>query len=1013
MSHAMQAAGPWLGINLKYPSKDAGITGALVGDVAVNSPADAAGIKIGDVITNLNGKDVKSADDLTSAASTLEKGKPYKITFRRGSESLTVDITPQEKAATISVKRKLADINVLKYAVIDPTSHVITLIGKYDPVYKTGSIPYYDLLNDAMESPYPWFSLEPTDETKNGVKKVHSAISEDVARMYSDSSYCSTWTMNLLNMILNDPTLSSDRAEFIKKGAEAFNISEPEMLMILQNSAAGTTSDELIPVLGKVLLGMGYTQVGQSLLTHNNDSQQAFQLLGISTESSDIISKFQSGEMSREEASLKLAVLLESAILRGLNIPESEYEPKANAVLNGRMDVSEYLKYTEQKVTDIVVDGVGLKMFNGLTLSHKLLTRLYNVPTPQMDLVFNGVPAGSLLGDVLFRADYALKSVCTNPEVKNSIPGFQTEMDYMYDSSTKTGIRIPGDAGAEVGHRLIPGEVKMRVSPSGDVVTFDEANVKIIGWLIGTTGKKCTTEVAGFMKSSAEGYSDYLTQNYDQLAKVFPELHRIREAEKLIAFARWAKKNGYSIVVDRATGIKMAQSPTAVGFWQAVFTADQKEFSLTIITEGGASFGQSEGEEWVKPNVDREVTSDVSKQLVMSAVMAKQAALDAIDGNIEAARDMADKSALAMTGDIDFTKLPTLEDLPLPSDQPAQSVVLSNEAVSAVDENLRKIEDAKITMAKADELQNVSPKEAAVFREEAEAQTRQANANLQGIRDAMDSIKNDPIHVGDVAIAIHNLGGKVTPASIVASNPSNTSGTAAQTTVNGQDIAVKPAGDGGITPELRKKYLAQLESLQSQLEATKAQLQKLNKSIQQDQKQFDDWEKVAQDGMDKCSNFLYGLLMDATAGQLSDRYEEMHKLAEKLPNHPEDLITRLNHIKNWFKAMKYTQTLKDVSDVAARDGETLQELLEEVRDDLNIIVGITPLDKTLPGALWKYGSNVADMAYSYTEFSAAYDRINQLDKNSDDYLKAVKALSERMKKVVDQIKDLKSKLGIQ
>ncbi|MEN6371014.1 MAG: PDZ domain-containing protein [Armatimonadota bacterium] len=1004
--------GPWIGLGLKSLSKDAGINGALVGDVTINSPADAAGIRIGDVITEIDGQAITSAGDFLNINAILKAGNTYKIILLRGSQTLTLSITPQEKTATISVKRKLADINVLKYAVIDPASHAITLVGKYDPSYKTGSIPYYDLLKDAMASPYPWFSLQPTSETKKGVEKVHSAIGDDVARMYSDSSYCNTWTMKLLNMILNDPSLSSDRAEFIKKGAEAFKISESEMLMILQNSAAGTSSDELIPVLGKILLGMGYTQVGQALLVQNNDSQQAFQLLGIGSEASDIVSKFQSGEMSKEEASLKLAVLMESAILRGLNVPEEQYKSKADAVLGGRMDANEFLKFAESKLMDIVVDGVGLKMFNGLTLSHTLLCKLYSVPTPQMELVFKDVPANTLLGDTLFRADYALKSICTNPEVKNSIPEFKTEMDYMYDCSTKTGVRIPGDAGAEVGHRLVPGEVKMRVSPSGDVVTFDEANMKIIGWVDKTAGRKCTSEVADFMKTSAEGYSNYLTENYDQLAKVYPELHRLREVEKLVALARWAKNNNYSIVVDKAAGIKMAQAPTAVGFWQAVFTADQKEFSLTVVTEGGASFDQSEGEEWVKPNVDREVTSDVSKQLVMSAVMAKQAALDAIGGDMEAARDMADKSALAMTGDIDFTKLPKLEDLPLPN-QPAQSVVLSNEAVSAVDENLRKIEDAKITMAKAEELQNTSPKEAAALREEAEAQTHQANANLQGIRDAMDSIKNDPVHVGDAAVAIHNLNGTVTLASNVASNPSSSSGTTTTTAANSQDTASKPADDGNITPEIRKQYLAKLESLQSQLEATKAQLQKLNKSIQQNQAQLDDWGKVAQDGMDKCSGFLYSLLMDATAGQLSDRYEEMHKLAEKLPDHPADLITKLDHIKNWFKVLKYTQTMKDVSDIAARDGKTLQELLEEVRDDLNIITSITPLDKTLPGALWKYGSNVADMAYSYAEFSAAYDRINQMDKNSDDYLKAVAALSNRMKTLVEQIKDLKAKLGVQ
>lgn len=1007
---APQASGPWFGLGLKNPSKDAGIDGALVGDVAVNSPADAAGIRIGDVIVDLNGQAVKSASDFININSTLEAGKTYKITLRRGSESLALDVTPQEKAVAIPVKRCLSDINVLTYAVIDPDSRVITLIGKYDPSYKTGPIPYYDLLNDAIKSPYPWFSLEPTKETKSGVERIHSSIGADVQRMYSDSSYCNTWAMNLLNMLLTDPSLQRDRAQFIKKGAEAFQITEDEMLKVLQKSSktSNVSEEEMMPILGKTLRGMGYEQVGSALLAQPEGTQRVLELLGIRDEVAAVAAKYHSGEMTEARASLEITVLMESAILRGLRVPESDVTSRANMVLNGRMSAEAFQQYMEERLMAIIVDGVGLKMFNGLTLSHELLCKMYSVPTPQMGLVFRDIPADSLLGDILFRADYVLKSICTSPDVKNSIPGFPTEMNYMYESSVKKGIRIPGDAGAEVGHRLIPGEVKMRVSPSGTLVLFDEANVKIIGWIIKTVGKRCTSEVASVMKSSVEGYSDYLTQHYDELAKVFPELHRIREAEKLIALARWAKTNGYSIVVDRAAGIRMAQSPTAVGFWQAVFTADQQEFSLTVIAEGGASFDQDEGEAWIKPNVDSEVTSDVSKQLVMSAALAQQAATAAIDGDLESARDLADKSARAMTGDIDLTQLPSLGDLPMPG-EPSKTVVLSNEALSAIDENLRKIENANISMEKAAELEKTSPEEAAKLREMAEAGKRQANANLQSLRDALESARKDPGKTNDAVVTIRGLGKVTPPSSNVAVTP-HPSGTT-QTTVSGQAPAAKPADD--ITPEQRAKWLAQLATLEKELEATKVQFLKLNKSIQQDQKQLDDWGKVAQDGMERCTGVLYNLLMDASAGALSDRYETMHELAKKLPNHPQDLISKLEQTKNWFKGLKYTQTFKDVSDMAARDGKTLPELLEEVRDSLNIIVGLTPLEKTTAGALWKYGSNIVDMSYSYAQFSAAYERIDQMDKNSDSYLKAVAALSARMQSIVAQIKELKSNLNTQ
>ncbi|MDO8684116.1 MAG: PDZ domain-containing protein [Armatimonadota bacterium] len=1003
-----QTKGPKLGIGMKDAPKEWGIEGVLVSEVVVDSPADEAGIMPGDIVTEISGQIVKTGSDLQKVVSGLQAGRPYKISIRRGSQSINSDFTLRDHPAPGGAKRRLSDINVLKYAIIDPRSRAITLLGKYDPAYKTGPIPYYDLLKDAMRSPYPSFSLEPTMETRSGIDKLNASIGAEVQRMYSEPDYCNTWANRLMNLILNDPALQRDRARFTKKGAEAFKITEDEMLKVLSKSAnaSSVAEGEMIPILGKVLVGLGYEQVGAALLAQNEGSQASLSKLGISEESAAIVARFHSGEITKDRASLELSTLMESAILRGLRVSESDISSRANKVLSGQMSAEDYQKYMEERLMAIIVDEVGLKMFHGLTLSHELLCKLYGVPSPQMELVFKDVPAESILGDTLFRADYALKSICTNPEIKDSIPDFLTEIGYMYDASIKANTRIPGDAGAEVGHQLIPGEVRMRVSPSGNLVSFDDAQVKIIGWVIKTVGKRCTPEVANSIKTFTEEYGGYLTRNYEKLSGVFPELHRIREAEKLIALARWAKSNNYSIVVDRASDIRLAQSPTATGFWLAVFTADQQEFSLSVIAEGGATFDKNEGEEWIKPTVNSEVTSDVSKQLVMSAVLAKQAADAAIDGNMAAARDLADKSARAMTGDIDLTQLPSLGDLPMPS-EPAQTAMLSNEALSAIDENMRTIENTKITMQKASDLDKTSPEEAAKLRDMAEAQRQQADANLKSLRDALDAARKDPGKTSDAVVTIRGLGKVIPSSSSIATNPQPIS-------PGGQPVVVvapQPAAHDDITPEQRKKWLAELASLEKELEATKEQFGKLSKSIQQDRQQFEDWEKVATDGMNKCRDVFYSLLMDASAGGLSDRYDQMSELAKKLPDNPQNLIDKLGRIKNWFTAMKYTQTFKDVNDMAGRDGKTLPELLEEVRDDLNIVISLTPLDKTAFGAAWKYGSNIVDMAYSFAQFSAAYDGIGQMDKNNDGYRNAVASLTIRMQTLVNRTNEIKKNLG--
>ncbi|MFA6450052.1 MAG: PDZ domain-containing protein, partial [bacterium] len=168
-----QQKGPWLGIGMKDAPRDWGVEGVLATDVAAESPAYQAGILAGDIITGINGLPVRSVSDLQKVLSVITTGQIFKVTVRRGGQSNDISVEAQEKPAagvvSSSAKRRLSDINILKYAFIDPQSRSVILVGKYDPDYKTGPIPYYELLNDAISSPYPWFSLEPTQETLNNV----------------------------------------------------------------------------------------------------------------------------------------------------------------------------------------------------------------------------------------------------------------------------------------------------------------------------------------------------------------------------------------------------------------------------------------------------------------------------------------------------------------------------------------------------------------------------------------------------------------------------------------------------------------------------------------------------------------------------------------------------------------------------------------------------------------------------------------------------------------------------
>ena len=68
------------------------VFGAFVGKVAASSPGEKAGLKQGDIITELNLRPISNADDLENALSGLTAGNRVTIIFQRGQEQLKSEI---------------------------------------------------------------------------------------------------------------------------------------------------------------------------------------------------------------------------------------------------------------------------------------------------------------------------------------------------------------------------------------------------------------------------------------------------------------------------------------------------------------------------------------------------------------------------------------------------------------------------------------------------------------------------------------------------------------------------------------------------------------------------------------------------------------------------------------------------------------------------------------------------------------------------------------------------------
>ncbi len=100
LEHGGSIARGYLGVEIQPVSQDIAenlglksAAGAIVDKVMPGTPAAEAGLKTGDVITKLNGKDIAEASDLTLQVGMLKPGAKVELTYVRGGAEKTAEAT--------------------------------------------------------------------------------------------------------------------------------------------------------------------------------------------------------------------------------------------------------------------------------------------------------------------------------------------------------------------------------------------------------------------------------------------------------------------------------------------------------------------------------------------------------------------------------------------------------------------------------------------------------------------------------------------------------------------------------------------------------------------------------------------------------------------------------------------------------------------------------------------------------------------------------------------------------
>lgn len=99
----------WLGVTIQDVNEDMadyyglkGKSGAMVADVVPGDPADRAGIRPKDIITEVNGKAVTNSHDLTNLAANLQVGETASVTVLRNGKPQTLEVKIGKRPLTIA-----------------------------------------------------------------------------------------------------------------------------------------------------------------------------------------------------------------------------------------------------------------------------------------------------------------------------------------------------------------------------------------------------------------------------------------------------------------------------------------------------------------------------------------------------------------------------------------------------------------------------------------------------------------------------------------------------------------------------------------------------------------------------------------------------------------------------------------------------------------------------------------------------------------------------------------------
>lgn len=924
-----------------------------------------------------------------------------------GSEALLDQaMTRRSQAAPTAIAPRLRQFNVLRRALVDPTTGEVVLHGVLDPNLPTAALPYQAWLAEALATPEPVATLGQPD----GVA-VPARLDADLSRLGHDADFAKGWLARLIEPVLYrrpnlgnaeltqldqrlsarlhiKPAQHAAYSAWHSRGKKAFaDVQEyylaREFMELLLRGAGCAPSTGRIVMAAQRALFESTPETGSDLYAQ----------AGALAEFHDIAKRYRAGEITNPRAGALLAAAYGGPLLRGLRCPEARVQALVGAVRAGGSEdamLEEINRLWALRTTEALITHV----LHGFRFSSATLAAWYTLPMVRSPIDLRGGRRDSSLHRALFEADVALKYLVS------ASPSADLERFDAYLLATAPAGRLPRSGMNRFA--IEPGHVVVAELKQANGLQFGASTLAIRASVLSTDGADATGLAA--YHQALKAYADKLSAAQAQLAQAVPAIHAAREVAKVVALARWLRSKGVQAQLPTpAATLPLPES--FEGFWGLTYLREPKGDvdTLMVSASGGVSFGPEVGDSWWQPTPAPQADADTLHQLAASAALAEKAAGAALAGDLEQARALAEWSAQAMTGQLDLARVPPMH-LPEPivghSEQPgAVQAAIPMAALVVVERELAALR-APPPSAAADSAPAAPPAAAASRARLERLQTLLRRYRAQPVEGRALRVDLEALATPQVAVVAPtpplttSAAPAVTPPATAAPLATTVRPTATTPPATAPPVAPTAAstGLGAGDPELARhcrRAQAEAASLRAELQNLQGKLRTLNRSIQSDQAELQDWSDAAKRSVDDLRKRSWQLLWEATvlpSLQIGKAY------CSKSGRHADRCSRQVAALGKLHETTK-------LSEWGGRNDKTWSYVLEGFKELLGTFLSDSPVARALTVA-----ESLANSAYDVTEWALAFGAIDRLGANSEGFLAAVEFSAARMRYLVERLK---------